>query len=64
MRVRDKYKVCQMEGNWHVVEGNKILSYENFSSEEGARKYADLMNFKVQELEDLADRIFTRMSGG
>lgn len=55
--MRTKYTVCEMEGNWYVVKDYKILSYEKFSSKEGAKWYADAMNGKLDELRQWEERI-------
>lgn len=55
--MRTKYTVCEMEGDWYVVKDYKILSYEKFSSKEGAQWYADAMNGKLDELRQWEERI-------
>lgn len=55
--MRTEYKRCLMDGKWHVVKDNKILSYQEFEDELGAWNYCRQMNQQLKSLEDLEERI-------
>lgn len=62
--MRTNYKVCEMEGMWHVVKDNKILSYEKFMSREGAEWYANAMNGQLTKIREYEDEIFKHLALG
>lgn len=62
--MRTNYKVCEMEGMWHVVKDNKILSYEQFMSREDAEWYANAMNGQLTKIRECEDEIFKHLAQG